>query len=60
MRLLARPSKKFFVEAITPAQIFSQYGIPFYLKIDIEGADVCVLQELCQFSEKPVLFVVRV
>jgi FkbM family methyltransferase len=45
--------EEIFVEAITPAQLFSQYGIPFYLKIDIEGADVCVLHELCQFSEKP-------
>lgn len=30
-----------------------QYGIPYYLKIDIEGMDMLCLKKLLSFSEKP-------
>lgn len=31
----------------------NKYGIPYYLKIDIEGMDVLCLEALLSFSEKP-------
>ena len=30
-----------------------KYGIPYYLKIDIEGMDSVCLEALLDFSEKP-------
>ena len=38
----------------TPFQtILRQHDIPYYLKIDIEGADILCLQALSEFDEKP-------
>jgi FkbM family methyltransferase len=33
--------------------VLRQYGIPYYLKIDIEGADILCLKALREFSEMP-------
>jgi hypothetical protein len=33
--------------------LFRTHGIPFYLKIDIEGADHLVLEELQEFNDRP-------
>jgi FkbM family methyltransferase len=41
------------VETVDPKQLFQHHGIPFYLKIDIEGADTIVLQALAAFQQKP-------
>ena len=35
------------------AEIYRTYGVPFYLKIDVEGADRLVLEELKSFSNRP-------
>jgi FkbM family methyltransferase len=41
------------VERVDLAEIFRTHGIPFYLKIDIEGADHVVLDELRRFEDRP-------
>jgi FkbM family methyltransferase len=41
------------VERVDLAAMFRTHGIPFYLKIDIEGADHVVLDELRRFEERP-------
>jgi FkbM family methyltransferase len=41
------------VEAVDIAEMFCSHGIPFYLKIDIEGADHVVLDELRRFRDRP-------
>lgn len=41
------------VHAITPTELMDRYGIPHYLKVDIEGADVTVLHALSAFTERP-------
>lgn len=46
-------STKIEVGRIDLAEVFRLHGIPFYLKIDIEGADHLVLAELQRFSERP-------
>ena len=39
--------------AWTSLEIYRTYGVPFYLKIDVEGADHLVLEELKSFSNRP-------
>ena len=41
------------VDGITADVLFREYGIPFYLKIDIEGRDMLVVSALAQFVAKP-------
>lgn len=41
------------VNAIDFASCLSRYGVPYYMKIDIEGADMYCLQALKQFTAKP-------
>jgi FkbM family methyltransferase len=41
------------VGRIDLAGMFRAHGIPFYLKIDIEGADHLVLDELQRFNDRP-------
>ena len=41
------------VDAVTMQSILERHGIPYYLKIDIEGADTLCLEALHQFSERP-------
>jgi FkbM family methyltransferase len=45
--------EEIIVEAIAPDVLFRQYGIPFYLKVDIEGADMLVVEVLAQFDARP-------
>jgi hypothetical protein len=35
------------------AEVFHRYGIPYYLKVDIEGADLVVLETLLRFEGRP-------
>jgi len=38
------PVGSFSVAGLTPKELFSQYGVPLYLKVDLEGADrLCIL-----------------
>src|SRR3974390_470252 len=46
-------STKIVVPAITFASLVEQFGIPYYLKIDIEGADLLCLEGLLPFCERP-------
>jgi len=41
------------VPSVTFASLLERYGVPYYLKIDIEGSDVLCLRPLHRFSERP-------
>lgn len=52
----ARPGtdfKEIQVEAIRFRGILDRFGCPYYIKIDIEGADSLVFDDLAQFGEIP-------
>jgi FkbM family methyltransferase len=46
-------SKKVTVPSVKFASLVQQYGVPYYLKIDIEGADLLCLEGLLPFGERP-------
>ncbi|WP_082211911.1 FkbM family methyltransferase [Parabacteroides timonensis] len=48
-----KPSSIIEASVIDFAACLNRYGIPHYLKIDIEGMDVLCLKALLSFSEKP-------
>ena len=50
---LGTQSVKIEVERVDLVDAFRTHGIPFYLKIDIEGADHVVLDELRRFETRP-------
>jgi FkbM family methyltransferase len=52
-RMLGKRSVKVEVERVDIVQAFRTYGIPFYLKIDIEGADHVVLDGLRHLEGRP-------
>jgi FkbM family methyltransferase len=39
-------TKSIQVKTILPSSLFSSYGVPYYLKIDIEGADIFVVRAI--------------
>lgn len=41
------------VDCITFDELLQQYGVPYYLKIDIEGCDILCVQALRTFSARP-------
>lgn len=41
------------INCITPQTLFNKHGIPYYLKIDIEGYDIDVVRALHDFESKP-------
>lgn len=41
------------VNCLNISKIFNQYGMPYYLKIDIEGKDETVISPLSDFIDKP-------
>jgi len=41
------------IQATTIGEILSYHGMPFYMKIDIEGADILCLKGLLELTEKP-------
>ena len=41
------------VKCIRPQSLFETYGIPYYLKIDIEGNDIDVICGLSDFPQRP-------
>ena len=51
--MLGSPSERIEVKRVDIAEIFRKYGIPFYLKVDIEGADLEVLEALKGFPDRP-------
>jgi FkbM family methyltransferase len=46
-------SNKTIVPAVQFSSLIEQFGVPYYLKIDIEGADLLCLEGLLPFSERP-------
>jgi FkbM family methyltransferase len=49
------PSKLIKVKAINFAEVLRKHGVPYYLKIDIEGADVLCLESLMETPDRPKL-----
>jgi len=45
-------SRHLQVEAISLSDLYAQFGVPFYIKVDIEGADPIVAKDLLRL-EKP-------
>ena len=45
--------REIIVESIQLQDIISNYGMPYYMKIDIEGADIFCLQALLKMNIKP-------
>ncbi len=41
------------VEAVRFEHLIRQYGVPYFLKIDIEGADVCCLKGCLKANARP-------
>jgi FkbM family methyltransferase len=50
---IGHPSKAIKVRGILFKEILCEHGIPYYLKIDIEGADMICVGELTHFTNKP-------
>lgn len=47
------PSEQTEVNRVDIVGVLRSHGIPFYLKVDIEGADRFVLEELKAFNDRP-------
>lgn len=41
------------VETITLHELYEQHGVPHYMKVDIEGADVFVAKQVSEYEVKP-------
>ncbi len=41
------------IECIMPQQLFEKYGMPYYIKIDVEGSDIDVVRALHDFKDRP-------
>jgi FkbM family methyltransferase len=50
---LGAPSEIRQVAAVMFDSVLSEHGIPYYLKVDIEGADLLCLEALKKFSDRP-------
>jgi FkbM family methyltransferase len=46
-------SRKILVPSIQFSSLIQQFGVPYYLKIDIEGADLLCLEGLFPVSDRP-------
>jgi FkbM family methyltransferase len=51
--LMGYPSENIAVPRVDIVEAYRSYGIPFYLKIDVEGVDRLVLEGLKQFDARP-------
>jgi FkbM family methyltransferase len=41
------------IDCVTTGQLLSRYGVPYYMKIDVEGADKHILSALATSSDRP-------
>jgi FkbM family methyltransferase len=48
-----RPSERIVVSSIRFSSLIEQFGVPYYMKVDIEGADKLCLEGLLPFTERP-------
>ncbi len=46
-------SKEITVEGINLREILSGFGVPYFMKIDIEGSDFLCLKALTEFTDRP-------
>lgn len=47
------PSRRIEVDGITFDTLLHRFGIPYFLKVDVEGADMLCLEALRSFAAKP-------
>lgn len=52
-RLGSPPVETITVDAVDFASVLADHGVPYYLKLDVEGADSLCLQALEAFPERP-------
>ncbi|MCU1284920.1 MAG: methyltransferase FkbM family [Acidobacteriales bacterium] len=50
---LGAESRRISVKAVTFGSLLQEYGVPYYLKIDIEGTDLLCLESLTNVSDRP-------
>jgi FkbM family methyltransferase len=50
---LGAPSRKVTVEGVRLEELLEQFGVPYYLKVDIEGADLLCLRALRESGARP-------
>jgi FkbM family methyltransferase len=50
---LGAPSRMITVDGISFSEVLLKHGIPYYLKVDIEGSDLLCLRALSAFASKP-------
>jgi FkbM family methyltransferase len=55
----ASKCKEITVECVTLGTLFSEFGVPYYLKIDVEGVDQSVLEQLRGCEVLPVFLSVE-
>jgi FkbM family methyltransferase len=46
-------SREIEVDAVTTADLFREFGVPYYVKIDIEGYDTIALEGFAGIGERP-------
>jgi FkbM family methyltransferase len=46
-------SERTLVNRVDITEVYRSHGIPFYLKVDVEGVDRLVLEELQRFQDRP-------
>jgi FkbM family methyltransferase len=50
---LGAGSREITVEGRKFGEILRQFGVPYYMKVDIEGADLLCLKALAEFDDRP-------
>ena len=50
---LKTTSRSIAVRSVTFAELLATYGVPYYLKVDIEGADLLCLEALLDSDDRP-------
>jgi FkbM family methyltransferase len=50
---LGRPSTKIVVPSITFSTLIEEFGVPYFMKVDIEGADLLCVEGLAHVTERP-------
>ena len=51
---LGKPPIKTVVPSTTFSALIEEFGVPYYMKVDIEGADMLCIEGLLPFDERPV------
>jgi FkbM family methyltransferase len=51
---LGRPSTKIVVPSITFSTLIEEFGVPYFMKVDIEGADLLCVKGLARVTERPI------